>query len=105
MIAQVSGPWAPRAAAGCAGRSTPHTKIATSIKATQEKFIRATPMRLQQQQLLIRAQLDRAYVDRLGDASGRLVCIAAHGMFSCDAAGCHSLVPAEDGRPRLRQDQ
>jgi hypothetical protein len=48
MIAQVSGRWAPRAAAGCAGRSAPHTKIATSIKATKEKFVRATTMRLQQ---------------------------------------------------------
>ena len=64
-------------------------------------------MRLQQQQLPIRAQLDRAYDDRLGDTSCRLelVCIAAHGMFSCDAAACHSLAPAEDGRPRLKQDQ
>jgi mRNA interferase HicA len=26
-------------------------------------------------------------------------------MFSCDAVGCHPLAPAEDGRPRLRQDQ
>ena len=67
MIAQVSGRWAARAAAGCAGRSAPHTKVATSIKATKEKFVRATTMRLQQQQLLIRAQLDRAYDDRLLD--------------------------------------
>jgi hypothetical protein len=68
MIAQVGGRWAPRAAAGCAGRSAPHTKIATWIKARKEKFVRATTMRLQPQQLLIRAQLDRAYDDRLGDA-------------------------------------
>lgn len=35
----------------------------------KEKFVRATTMRLQQQQLLIRAKLDRAYDDRL---SGRI---------------------------------
>ena len=35
----------------------------------KEKFVRTTTMRLQQQQLLIRAKLDRAYDDRL---SGRI---------------------------------
>ncbi len=35
----------------------------------KEKFVRATTMRLQQQQLLMRAKLDRAYDDRL---SGRI---------------------------------
>jgi hypothetical protein len=38
-------------------------------RACKESFVRATTMRLQQQQLTIRAKLDRAYDDRL---SGRI---------------------------------
>ncbi len=38
-------------------------------QADKEQFVRTTMMRLQQQQLLIRAKLDRAYDDRL---SGRV---------------------------------
>lgn len=41
------------------------------IKATKEKFVRATPMRPQQKLLLIRAQLDRADDDRLRAAVRR----------------------------------
>jgi site-specific DNA recombinase len=47
-------------------------RAVTALRESQgdkEKFVRATTMRLQQQQLLIRAKLDRAYDDRL---SGRI---------------------------------
>jgi len=44
-------------------------KVLRESQSDKETFVRATTMRLQQQQLTIRAKLDRAYDDRL---SGRI---------------------------------
>src|SRR5262249_6192739 len=44
-------------------------KVLRESQGDKEKFVRTTTMRLQQQQLLLRAKLDRAYDDRL---SGRI---------------------------------
>jgi hypothetical protein len=44
-------------------------KVLRGSQSDKETFVRATTMRLQQQQLTIRAKLDRAYDDRL---SGRI---------------------------------
>jgi hypothetical protein len=41
-------------------------KVLRESQADKETFVRSTTMRLQQQQLTIRAKLDRAYDDRLG---------------------------------------
>lgn len=45
-------------------------KVLRESQADKETFVRTTTMRLQQQQLAIRAKLDRAYDDRL---SGRIL--------------------------------
>jgi hypothetical protein len=37
-------------------------------QADKEKFVRASMLRLQQQQMLLRSKLDRVYEDRLSDA-------------------------------------
>jgi site-specific DNA recombinase len=41
-------------------------RVLRESQADKEKFVRATTMRLQQQQLLLRTKLDRVYDDRLG---------------------------------------
>ncbi len=46
-------------------------KLATVLRESQtdkEKFVRASMLRLQQQQMLLRSKLDRVYEDRLSDA-------------------------------------
>lgn len=78
-------------------------KVLRESQSDKETFVRSTTMHLQQQQLAIRAQLDRAYDDRLSERFSDDVWTSKSGELEEELRRVHAEMASHEREPYYEQ--